>query len=346
MISLGLMSGTSMDGIDASLIETDGESTITRLAHVSLSYGNISKTEILEKTTALHGELISQLISTHKNYKIDIIGYHGQTTVHNPAEKISIQIGDPQFIANTFNIPVVFNFRQNDLDHGGQGAPLAPLYHQALMIQSKLDNMVMINIGGISNISILTKDKILAGFDTGPGNILIDKFVQFKTNHKNLYDKDGEFAKQGKIIPELLELLFKETTKNYYLKNPPKSLDINNIIYPEILNTFDLHDGCATLAAFTAQMIAQNIPDTIKHIVVSGGGAKNPAILLALKSFLPKETIIKTADDMGWSTTYMEAELMAWLAVRSFKKLPLTTPETTGVKEPVSGGEIFYPLKN
>jgi anhydro-N-acetylmuramic acid kinase len=336
MISLGLMSGTSM--------ETDGEFNITRLAQESLSYGNLSKEQILQQTTALHAELINKLISKHKNYKINIIGYHGQTTIHNPAEKISIQLGDPQFIANTFKLPVVFNFRQNDLDHGGQGAPLAPLYHQALMIQSKLDNMAMVNIGGIANISLLTQAKILGGFDTGPGNILIDKFVQVKTNHKNLYDKDGEFAAQGKIDNNLLEFLFENTTKpNYYLKNPPKSLDIENIKFPDKLNNISLYDGCATLAAFTAQMIARSIPDFIKHIVVSGGGAKNPAILLALKSFLPENTIIKTADDMGWSTTYMEAELMAWLAVRSVKKLPLSIPETTGVSEPVTGGEIFYP---
>lgn len=331
-----------MDGIDASLIETDGEYHIKRLAHESLSYGHLSKSDILEKTTELHAELIAQLISQHKN--INIIGYHGQTTYHNPAEKKSIQLGDPQFIANKFKIPVVFHFRQNDLDHGGQGAPLAPLYHQALLIQAGLDNMAFINCGGISNISVITKNKILAGFDTGPGNVLIDKFVQLKTNHKNLYDKNGEFAKQGKIIPDLLELLFLETTEqNYYLKNPPKSLDIDNIKFPELLHTVDLYDGCATLAAFTAQMIARSIPDFINYAVISGGGAQNPAIVNSLKNFLPKETIVKTADEMGWSTTYMEAELMAWLAVRSVKKLPLSIPETTGVSKPVTGGEIFYP---
>ncbi|HEV2614088.1 MAG TPA: anhydro-N-acetylmuramic acid kinase [Gammaproteobacteria bacterium] len=339
MISLGLMSGTSMDGIDAALIETDGEFNIKRLAHESLSYGNLSKSEILEQTTLLHADLIAKLLLNTKN-KIDIIGYHGQTTYHNPAEKKSIQIGDPQYLANKFKLPVVFNFRQNDIDHGGQGAPLAPLYHQALMIQAGLDNMAVVNIGGIANISILTKNKILAGFDPGPGNILIDKFVQAKSDQK--YDQDGQFAKQGQIDQKVLDVLFEQTIPGYYEKNPPKSLDINNIIYPEILNSLNLHDGCATLAAFTAKIIAKDIPRTIKHIVICGGGANNPAILNSLKNYLP-DCSIKTADSMGWSNTYMEAELMAWLAVRSVKKLPLSLPETTGVSEPVTGGEIFYP---
>ena len=340
MISLGLMSGTSMDGIDASLIETDGEYQIKRLAHESLSYGNLSQEQILQQTTELHAKLIEKLISQYKN-KIALISYHGQTTLHNPAEKVSIQIGDPQYLANKFNIPVVFNFRQNDIQHGGQGAPLATLYHQALMIQANLDNLAVINIGGIANISILTKNKIIAGFDTGPGNILLDKFVQAHSDKK--YDHNGQFAKQGIIDQQLLEILFQETIPGYYEKNPPKSLDINHIIYPESLNNQDLYNGCATLAAFTALTISKNIPQNIKNIVLCGGGAKNPAILLALKNYLPKDCVVKTADDMGWSSTYMEAELIAWLAVRSSKRLPLTLPETTGVSEPMTGGEIFYP---
>jgi len=340
MISLGLMSGTSMDGIDGALIETDGEFQIKSLACESLSYGNLSKDEILNKTTELHSELISHIISKNKNFKIDIIGYHGQTTYHNPAEKKSIQMGDPQYLANKFKIPVVFNFRQNDIDHGGQGAPLAPLYHQALMIQAGLDNMAVINIGGIANISLLTKDKILGGFDTGPGNTLIDQFVQKNSDQK--YDLDGKFGLQGKIDQKILEQLLHETIPGYYEKIPPKSLDIKDIIYPDILNTLNLQDGCATLAAFTTLTISKSIPNTLKNIVMCGGGAKNPVILSTLKNYLPN-TFIKTADDMGWSNTYMEAELMAWLAVRSVKKLPLTVPETTGVREPVTGGEIFYP---
>ncbi|MDX2164837.1 MAG: anhydro-N-acetylmuramic acid kinase [Gammaproteobacteria bacterium] len=334
------MSGTSMDGIDGALIETDGEFKIKSLANESLSYGNLSKEEILNKTTALHAELISQILSKNKNYKIDIIGYHGQTTYHNPLEKKSVQLGDPQYLANKFNIPVVFNFRQNDLRHGGQGAPLAPLYHHALMTRDNLNNLAVINVGGISNISLLTKDKILGGFDSGPGNILIDKFVQKNSDQK--YDRDGKFGLAGKVNQDVINILLDTTIPGYYEKNPPKSLDIKDIIYPKILDNLNLFDGCATLAAFTALTISKNIPNTIKNIVICGGGAKNSAILSTLKNYLPN-TLIKTADDMGWSNTYMEAELMAWLAVRSVKKLPLSVPETTGVREPVTGGEIFYP---
>lgn len=331
-----------MDGIDAALIETDGEFNIKLIDSASLSYGQLTPTEILEKTTELHAEIISQIIKKHNN--IDLIGYHGQTTEHTPAQKKSVQIGNPQYLANKFHIPVVFNFRQNDINHGGQGAPLAPMYHHALMIQNKLDNLAVINIGGIANISLLSHQKILSGFDTGPGNVLLDRFVRHKTNNQFSYDKNGEFAKQGKINAEILKTLFQSTTASqYYEKKPPKSLDIQNIIYPDILNNLDLHDGCATLAAFTACTLSQQIPDFINNIVLCGGGAKNPAIINSLKSYLPANKTIKTADQMGWSTTYMEAELIAWLAVRSVKKLPLTIPETTGVSEPVTGGEIFYP---
>ncbi len=338
MISLGLMSGTSMDGIDAALVETDGELQIKPLAYESLSYGDLSKDEILKQTAKLHVALIEKILTKNK-LKIDVIGYHGQTTYHNPAEKKSIQIGNPQFIADKFNIPVVFNFRQNDMNHGGQGAPLAPLYHQALMMRDKLDYLAVINIGGIANISILTKDKILGGFDTGPGNVLIDKFIQKYSDKK--YDQDGKFGLQGTVNQNVIKILF-ESNQSYYEKTPPKSLDIKDILYPEILNTLSLNDGCATLAAFTALTISKSIPAPIKNIVLCGGGAKNPVTLNALRNYLPDCTI-KTADDMGWSTTYMEAELFAWLAVRSMKKLPLSIPETTGVAKPVTGGEIFYP---
>lgn len=346
MISLGLMSGTSMDGIDAALIETDGEFHVQSLAHLSLPYKNLTKQDVLDQTTALHAQLIEKILKKNK-IAVDVIGYHGQTTYHNPAEKKSIQLGDPQHIANQFKIPVVFNFRQNDLHHGGQGAPLAPLYHHALMVRDKLDNLAVVNIGGIANVSLLTKGKILGGFDTGPGNILIDRCVRKHVSQK--YDHDGQFGLQGKIHLDVIEKLFNETiplqgkAHSYYVLDAPKSLDINDIVYPEILNTLSLYDGCATLAAFTALTIAKSIPDFIKHVVVSGGGGKNPLILKCLKQYLPKGCTVKIADDMGWSTTYMEAELMAWLAVRSMKKLPLTIPETTGVEKPMTGGDVFYP---
>jgi anhydro-N-acetylmuramic acid kinase len=373
---IGLMSGTSMDGIDAALIDTDGAYHIERFETASLAYDKdfisdlkkavispFEKSEnraiLIKKSTEYHAELISQLliklnISSKKSKKIDLIGYHGQTLYHNPAEKITLQIGDAQHLANLYQIPVIHDFRAQDMLHGGQGAPLAPLYHQALMVQKKLNNLVFINCGGIANISIISGKKfedIQGGFDTGPGNILLDKFVAQWTDGEKIMDKDGQFAALGIINTDFLNILYNKTThNNFYLKSPPKSLDIQDIIYIEEINQYfsknniqNLYNGCATLAVFTAKTIAQSIPSNFKHCVISGGGAKNPAILKNLKLFLPKDSVLNTADEMGWSTTYMEAELIAWLAVRSLKKLPLSIPQTTGVKIPLTGGQCAYP---
>jgi len=375
---IGLMTGTSMDGIDAALIETDGEYHIERLETASLRYETDFKlalktaeqyinqhsetvsqlTEITQQSAEYHIDVINLLLKklTHP-YHIDLIGYHGQTLYHNPAKKITLQIANPHYLSQQFNLPVIYDFRSADIQNGGQGAPLAPLYHQALMIQKKLDHLVVINCGGISNISIIAGKKyedILGGFDTGPGNVLLDQFVHNWTNQKYLIDYNGEFASQGKIDFEFLDILYQKTTLNsYYLKPPPKSLDSRDIIYIDNIeqrfpkdNIQNLYDGCATLAAFTAYTLSQSILDyaDIKNIVISGGGAKNPAIIQSLKLFLPEHILLHTADEFGWSTTYMEAELIAWLAVRSIKKLPLSIPQTTGVKFPVTGGQFVYPI--
>jgi anhydro-N-acetylmuramic acid kinase len=390
---IGLMSGTSMDGIDAALIDTDGEYHIERIETASISYDKDFKSALkelereikiasfekepvphlmqegrlrnsreilIQESTKLHAHTIEKLLqkfssSSPSSQKIDLIGYHGQTIYHHPAEKITLQIGDPHYLANQFNIPVIYDFRTQDILHGGQGAPLAPLYHQALMIQRNLNHLVMINCGGIANISIISGKKhkdILGGFDTGPGNVLLDKFVREWTHEKSLMDCDGLFASLGQIDFDFLEILYQKTTQNnYYQKRPPKSLDSQDIIFiPEIINRFsrdskqNLYNGCATLAAFTALTIVRGIPKgQTEHWVMAGGGAKNPAILDALKSFAPENIKINTANEMGWSTTYMEAELMAWLSVRSFRKLPLTIPQTTGVKVPMTGGQCAYP---
>ena len=362
MLAIGLMSGTSMDGVDAALLDTDGEYAIERLAECSIDYDPIFKSalkqqtresinpDIIKQSTQYHADAIKLILHKFKSHNINhnnisIIGYHGQTIYHNAHEKISLQIGDPQYLADLFSIPVIFNFRQNDMLHGGQGAPLAPLYHHALMIQKNLDNLAIINIGGIANISVLTHDKILAGFDTGPGNILIDRFVSDKTNQQYAYDNNGEWAQHGIIHTHFLEKLYQDN-RQYFSAPPPKSLDINHIISPdlyhEILNQLSLVDGCATLTAFTAMTISHVINKHIKNIILCGGGTKNLFLVQALKHYLPTH-LIQTADEIQWNSTYMEAELFAWLAVRSVKKLPLSRPETTGVDYPVTGGDLFLP---
>jgi len=364
MRAIGMMSGTSMDGVDAVILETDAETDIKRIHATSITYPSSLKfslkslarnslpSDIIQQSTEMHAKVIEKLLQesgVDKN-TIDLIGYHGQTVYHAPQEKISLQVGNPQWLADYFKIPVIFDFRSQDILHGGQGAPLAPLYHHALMLQEKIDHLAVVNCGGIANISILHKDKIQAGFDTGPGNVLLDKFVSVWTENKYLMDKDGAYAAFGNIDHDFLKILFEKTTKNYYQKLPPKSLDSHDVIFiDDIMKRFppthiqQLYDGCATLAAFTAYTITYNLPEIPLHWVICGGGAKNPAILKALKQFLPTSTLIKTADEMGWSNTYMEAELIAWLAVRHTKKLPFTLPETTGVEKPMTGGKCFYP---
>jgi anhydro-N-acetylmuramic acid kinase len=363
---IGMMSGTSMDGIDAVILETNGETDIKRLYATSLSYPQdfifalksltpeTLSEDIIQQSTEMHAKAIEKLldISGEDKNSIDLIGYHGQTIYHAPAEKISLQVGNPQWLANYFDLPVVFDFRTQDILHGGQGAPLAPLYHHALMLQAKLDELAIVNCGGIANISLLKKNHIQAGFDTGPGNALLDQFVSTWTEKKYLMDADGLFAAAGNIDKAFLQILFEKTTKNYYQKLPPKSLDSKEVLFiKEIMQRFPTHhiqhlyDGCATLAAFTAYTLTTNLPEIPTHWVICGGGAKNPAILNALKHFLPTSVHLQTADNMGWSNTYMEAELIAWLAARHLKGLPLTLPETTGVEKPMTGGRCFYPIQ-
>lgn len=365
---IGLMSGTSMDGVDGVILDTDGESVMTCLETASLEYDKdfvlaLKKMEvdhidpaIVQQSTEYHAKVIEKLMSSYKG-SIDLIGYHGQTIYHNPREKRTVQIGYPEILAKKFGIPVIYDFRTQDMLHGGQGAPLAPLYHHARMMQKKLEKLMVLNCGGIANITVMTREKILAGFDTGPGNVLIDQFVRSWTNQEKLMDYNGAFALQGKINPAFFDILLNKTIScvaDYYHQKPPKSLDSRDILFiPEIMENYNtsrlqnLYDGCAVLAGFTGVSILENLKRLQDEFdyrefsdwVIVGGGAKNPAIVNYLASLLPKGATLHTAEEMGWSSHYMEAELIAWLAVRSVKQLPLTLPETTGVSKPMTGGK-------
>jgi anhydro-N-acetylmuramic acid kinase len=391
MLAIGLMSGTSMDGVDAALLNTDGEYIIQTRGHISLSYDpafqvqlklaehvfythqgnslaaaqylqaqhNINLDKLIQHSTEWHQKAIEQLLYNLNisRESIDIIGYHGQTLFHNPAAGLTVQVGDSQSLANALGISVVSDFRQNDIQHGGQGAPLAPLYHQALAVRDQQYPIAIINCGGIANITLIAGSRYedICAFDTGPGNALIDRYIKQQTAEQVCMDKDGQYGLQGHIHPEILTVLFERAglyqDKNYFTLPPPKSLDINNLeLIPE-LDQLSLNDACATLAAFTAQTIANSITHTDMPIpklwVIAGGGAKNPVICQELSrrvAGMTHETgIVKTADEMGWSAQGMEAELFAWLAVRSVKNLPLSVPQTTGVSQPVSGGCVFKP---
>lgn len=360
--AIGLMSGTSMDGVDAALIQTDGLNRTTFIDSACITYpldfhrllkiteGTIHALQgQYDDTLRIDGVPLSEIIDTSTEYhmravqlmnkKADIIGYHGQTFYHNPREKISIILGNPEAMAKTLQTPVVFHFRKNDIEHGGVGAPFAPIYHYALAHTHA--PCAFINCGGIANVTlILTKNlNDLSAFDCGPGNALLDRFVKIKTNNQSVMDENGQYSKKGIINTDILKILWQNSCPGFYDATPPKALDIHDLILPDALLSLSLEDGCVTLATFTAHVMAKHVTHA-QTIFVAGGGFYNPTILSALQAACPNQ-IIKTADAMNWHLKSLEAQLFAYLAVRHLKNLPLSYPKTTGVPHPLTGGERF-----
>ncbi len=426
MLSIGLMSGTSMDGIDAALLATDGTpQSIHPIAHYHLNYapqftallkiaefavkkfnGNMEKahahfilamqeylqqefylsmegmelklaefkaylyhnsppqqritlTEVIQHSTALHATAVKELLrQTDVTLEdIDVIGYHGQTLFHQPGQGISVVVGNGPQLADATGITVVNDFRRRDIAEGGQGAPFAPLYHQALAVRDNKMPLVVVNCGGISNISAIYGPEYedVFGFDTGPGNALLDSLVRQRTQGKENMDKDGVYGLKGKVDDTLLALLQQKAVlkdgKDYLTLPAPKSLDYNDMVLIDELEKFYLEDACATLAAFTAQTLVQSIQLLPKqapaHWVLAGGGWKNPVIhrefVQRLQAALSADVSIEMADDAGWNSQFMEAEIFAYLAVRSLHNEPISFPSTTCVPKPLCGGHAFVP---
>jgi anhydro-N-acetylmuramic acid kinase len=404
MLSIGLMSGTSMDGIDAALIETDGDHHIHELGHASVSYdpqfkiqlkaaeytvracqGDMEKAqcsymeklheyknhlgiseniptsslnEVIQESTRLHEVAVSKLLQriNQDAKKIQVIGYHGQTLFHQPAKKLSIIVGNAQYLANQLGVPVINDFRSNDIAAGGQGAPFAPLYHQALAIRDNKIPLAVVNCGGIANISLIRNNNPfdLIAFDTGPGNGLIDNLVKQRTHNQEHMDQDGRYGLKGKVNDSVLKALYDKAILingcNYFSIQPPKSLDIGDMqLIPE-LRALSLEDACATLEAFTADAICKSLQwfgnDIPQHWILAGGGWNNPVIRyqldIRLKEINPNMNI-QTADEAGWNSQALEAQIFAYLAVRSLQNKALSYPGTTGVPSAMSGGKIFYP---
>ncbi len=376
---IGLMSGTSMDGIDAALLQTDGEDQIIALGHVHLPYtsdvvdtlkaaekmARMEKTDlasVIALSTRLHVKAVQRLLEVtgHRAAEIRVIGYHGQTLFHDAAQRISIQIGDGALLAQLTGITVVNDFRQADLAAGGQGAPFAPLYHQCLARRDQILPLAVVNCGGIANISLIKNARLegLSGFDTGPGNGLIDAWVKRCTAGRERMDRDGQYGLRGVVHPAVLAALFAEALlkqgQNYFDLKPPKSLDIRDMQLIAALDPLSLEDGCATLEAFTAEAIVRSLDwvegpqDEIpRHWVLAGGGWYNPVIrgelTQRLQARLGADVLIQTADEMGWNSQALEAQIFAHFALRRLKDLPLTVPGTTGVSKPVTGG-VIYPV--
>jgi anhydro-N-acetylmuramic acid kinase len=359
IIAIGLMSGTSMDGINVSLVKTNGInlkqsnfSLIERYSDITFNLLNkitnnltnsVKDITLLKKTSELvtidHYNAIKLLLKKTK-LKPEIIGFHGQTIYHNPNEKISIQLGDPKLLSKMLKTNVVGNFRKKDIENGGEGAPIAPIYHKHIIEKLNIDLPCgFINIGGVSNISYWN-GKELIGFDTGPGNALMDIYMQEQFQTK--YDDQGKLAANGKIIHKTLNQFLKD---KYFCRKYPKSLDkLYFIKILEILkgNNHKPENIMATLAAFTINSIMQSIsilPTKPKVIYLMGGGIKNKTIINGIKSKFDNDVII--SNDVGINGEMVEAELIAYLAVRKLYDLPSSFPETTGVKKPVCLGDLF-----
>ena len=360
LYSLGLMSGTSMDGIDVSIIKSDGEQFLELVDDIYINYDNqlklklkkiidlctsknqfskLSKeiNELEKEITLYHVKACKLIIKKNKNTKIDLISFHGQTILHKPEKGYSIQIGDPQLLSKHTNTTVVSNFRENDLLNGGQGAPLTPIYHQLILtrIKSKLPSAV-INIGGISNITYMDKYNKIASFDTGPGNYLIDEWVRSKT--KKEFDNDGLIAKSGQTDEGILKNFL---SNPYYKKKIPKSLDVKDFNL-QSLDKLSLEDGCATLSMLTVRSICMALNSfKIKPnlILFSGGGRKNKYIFDNIKKEF--SCSVKLIDDFKINGDFVESQAFAYLAIRSYLKKFITFPSTTGVKKPCLGGLIF-----
>jgi anhydro-N-acetylmuramic acid kinase len=364
MKAIGLMSGTSMDGVDVALIETDGE-RIQSLGPIGgLNYSDdehaflreavaqaadltsrrdrpVLLAEAERLVTELHAEALNVFLE-HEGLAretIDVVGFHGQTVLHRPEEGLTVQLGDGDYLAELTGIDVVYDFRAADVAAGGQGAPLVPVYHRALVERAGLPRpAVIVNIGGVANITFIGEDGSLLAFDTGPGNALIDDWVRKMAGLPR--DEGGALAARGQTDGPRLEALLDNP---FFLVKPPKSLD-RNAFSLSVMDGLSLEDGAATLTAFTAATLVcglAHIPSTPKIFVLCGGGAHNATLVGTLRKLLPGR--IELADDIGWSADAIEAQAFAYLAVRSLKGLPISFPGTTGVPEPMSGGVLAQP---
>lgn len=357
-----------MDGIDAAIIQTDGLYKIISQEKASLEYPqnfkialkqvekdvktaksiNVISKDLIKQSTEFHSEIVKEILkkASLKPDEIDCIGYHGQTLYHNPKERITIQIGDGQLLANLTGINVINDFRSNDVNNGGQGAPLAPLYHLALAIRDNYYPVAIVNCGGIANITIINGENKIYGFDTGPGNVLLDRLIREKTNNSEFMDLDGKYSLKGEVNNKVLSEMMLNI-KKFIDINEPKSLDSGDLELPPEIYELPIEDACATLANFTARTIVDSIKTEIpKNWVLAGGGWKNPTILRFLKNYLIErrnDVQVHHASDIGWDSVYMEAEIFAYLAVRSLYKLPISLAKITGAPEDLTGGRLYLP---
>ena len=363
--SLGLMSGTSMDGIDASIIRSDGENEyestfdeffeydqalykdLVNLRNKINSANDIIVnselvSEIERKITLYHAEICNKIINK-SDHEVDLIGFHGQTIFHDASQKISKQLGDGSLLSSLLKKDVIYNFRANDIVNGGQGAPLAPIFHNLIINKNKIELPVLVlNIGGIANITIITSNKNddLISYDIGPGNCLLDEWVRKHTSYR--YDLNGKAASIGKID----ETILNQATENFENINKNKNLSFD-------IKDFDLsfvrglsyEDGLSTLTKFTSEIICDSIIKNTKknktnkiNLLVCGGGRKNLTLIENIRNKLPNNINLDLIDDYNINGDFIESQAFAYLAIRSLLKKEISFVKTTNVKKSCTGG--------
>jgi len=363
--SLGLMSGTSMDGIDASIIRSDGENEyestfdeffeydqalyndLVNLRNKINSANDIIVnselvSEIERKITLYHAEICHKIISK-SDHEVDLIGFHGQTIFHDASQKISKQLGDGSLLSSLLKKDVIYNFRANDIVNGGQGAPLAPIFHNLMINKNRIELPVFVlNIGGIANITIVKSNKNddLISYDIGPGNCLLDEWVRKHTSYK--YDLNGKAASIGKID----EIILNQAIENFENISTNKNLSFD-------IKDFDLsfvrglsyEDGLSTLTKFTSEIICDSIIKNVKknktykiNLLVCGGGRKNLTLIENIKNKLPSNINLDLIDDYNINGDFIESQAFAYLAIRSLLKKEISFIKTTNVKKSCTGG--------
>jgi anhydro-N-acetylmuramic acid kinase len=368
MCAIGLMSGTSCDGVDVALIETDGEG-IGRLGPSGYRPYSEGERELLrraiagaaqlaqraqrpkllaeaeERVTDMHAEAVEAFLAANAMAAdaVAVVGFHGQTVLHRPERGLTVQLGNGPALAARLGIPVVYDFRAADVAAGGQGAPVVPIFHRALVgILDGARPVAVLNIGGVANLTYVDEqDGALIAFDTGPGNALIDDFLQQRTGQ--LQDDGGRTAAAGR---EDAEAVGRVLAHPFFARRPPKSLDRNDfrhwVMEEARLSEKSTADGAATITAITAASVAGSIallPRAPLTWIVAGGGTRNPTLMRMLATRLAPAAV-RTAQEVGWSAEALEAQAFAYLAVRALKGLPITFPTTTGAPVPLPGGVL------
>ena len=373
--AIGLMSGTSMDGVDASLIRSNGIDKFTNILdkYYKFDYKLFQKlinlknsiytsddlfkysndlNDLERELTIFHSRIVNEIIDEYKD-EIDLIGFHGQTIFHDSKIGVSKQLGDGSLLSQLTKKKVIYDFRQEDILNGGQGAPLTPIFHNLIskMLNNKIEvqkQICFLNIGGISNITITTSnkefnDENFKAFDIGPGNCLIDQWI--RKNSKNEYDKNGIIARSGIID----KLILNQVIENFRINSYNKSLDVKDFDI-SFAKGLSLENGCATITKFTAYLISKGIEyanNFNKNIptkyLICGGGRKNDYLIECIKKILlPFRNIdLEIIDNYSLDGDYIESQAFGYLAIRSFLNLPISFPQTTGCKKPITGGKLI-----